>query len=255
MTGFFIKKAFFDGWDHLWGLVVLNLGALAVLALSVALPLSLGFPAPSAWIIAGLLLSFLYATVCAAALKDVAEYRNLSWASFLRALRAHAVDGGLFGAVFAALTALFSLAVPFYLSRGSLVGLFALGTLFWCTLAVLLALQWFPAVRSLLPGSLNASVRKCFLLMADNLGFSAFLAIYTLVGFILSVFTAFLVPGVAGAMLGSVDALRLIMKKYDWLEANPGANRKRVPWDRILEEERELVGKRTLTGMIFPWKE
>ena len=31
MTGFFIKKAFFDGWDNLISLVVLNLGYLVVL--------------------------------------------------------------------------------------------------------------------------------------------------------------------------------------------------------------------------------
>ena len=31
MIGFFIKKAFFDGWDNLIGMVVLNLGFLLIL--------------------------------------------------------------------------------------------------------------------------------------------------------------------------------------------------------------------------------
>jgi hypothetical protein len=255
MTGFFIKKAFFDGWDHLWGLVVLNIGALALLALFVVLPLSVGAPGASIWVITGLLLLFAYAVVCATALKDVAEYRDLTFTAFRAALRTQGPAGLLYGALLAALAGLLFVAAPFYLSRGTILGWFAFGTLFWCALIVLVAFQWFPAVRSLLPGSLKTSVRKCFMLMADNLGFSLFLALYTLVGLMISVFTAFLIPGAAGIMLGSVDALKLLIKKYDWLEANPGANRKRVPWNTLLEEERELVGKRTLKGMIFPWKE
>ena len=45
------------------------------------------------------------------------------------------------------------------------------------------------------------------------------------------------------------------MYKYDWLEANPEANRKKIPWDALLMDDKERVGKRTLRGMIFPWKE
>jgi hypothetical protein len=44
------------------------------------------------------------------------------------------------------------------------------------------------------------------------------------------------------------------MYKYDYLEKNPG-DRRRIPWDALLVEDRERVGKRTLKGMIFPWKE
>jgi hypothetical protein len=43
--------------------------------------------------------------------------------------------------------------------------------------------------------------------------------------------------------------------KYDYLEENPRADRKHIPWETLLREERERVGKRTLKGMIFPWKE
>ena len=82
-----------------------------------------------------------------------------------------------------------------------------------------------------------------------------FLLAYNLVTIVLSFFLAFLVPGFAGVALAGDVALRLRMYKYDWLEANPGAKRNEVPWDELLGEDRELVGKRTLKGMIFPWKE
>ncbi len=255
MTGFFIKKAFFDGWDHLWGLVALNLGALALLAGFVLAPLALELPGGAVWPGLGFLLLSAYSLVCAEVLRDAAEYRNLSLAAFREALRRRGGLGLAFGAALSAALVLFRISVPFYLSRGSFLGWFAAGTLFWCFLLVLLALQWFPAVRTLLPGPVGASVRKCFLLLADNLGFSILLALYSAAGLAISLFSAFLVPGLSGTVLGSVVALRLILKKYDWLEAHPGADRRRIPWEEILEEERDLVGKRTLKGMIFPWKE
>jgi len=49
--------------------------------------------------------------------------------------------------------------------------------------------------------------------------------------------------------------VRLRLLKYDWLEAHPDANRKKIPWDELLIEEREKTGTRTLKNLIFPWKD
>ena len=250
-----MKKAFFDGWDHLWGMVALNLGSLALLSVFILAPLAFDLPGGALWLVLGILTLVAYSVICAAVLRDASEYRNLSLAAFRKAFRDHAGIGLLCGLVSLVLLFLFLTAVPFYLSMGGLLAWFAAGTLFWCSLILTLALQWFPAVRVLLPGRVGSNIRKCFLIMADNLGFSLFLFVYSLASLALSAFSAFLLPGVAGMMLGSVDALRLVLKKYDWLEANPGAGRRRIPWDDILEDERDLLGKRTLKGMIFPWKD
>lgn len=255
MTGFFIKKAFFDGWDHLWGLMALNLGALALLSVFVLAPLALDLPAGALWPNLGFLILAAYHVVCSAVLKDAVEYRNLSLAAFLQALKNRAGLGLSYGLALSIAFFFSRIAVPFYLSRGGFLGWFAAGTLFWSFLIALLALQWFPAVQALLPGPVAGSIRKCFFLLADNLGFSLFLALYSAAGLVLSVFTAFLLPGLAGMALGSVAALKLLLKKYDWLEENPGADRRTIPWEDILSEEQDLVGTRTLKGMIFPWKE
>jgi hypothetical protein len=48
--------------------------------------------------------------------------------------------------------------------------------------------------------------------------------------------------------------MKFLMLKYDFLEENPDINRKKIPWDIILRDERETVGTRTLGDMIRPWK-
>jgi hypothetical protein len=62
-------------------------------------------------------------------------------------------------------------------------------------------------------------------------------------------------PGPGGLLLFLDEALRLRIFKYDWLEANPDANRRKIPWEALLIEEREKTGNRTLKGLIFPWKD
>jgi hypothetical protein len=70
-----------------------------------------------------------------------------------------------------------------------------------------------------------------------------------------SLFLALLFPGPAGILLFLDEAMRLRLLKYDWLEANPDANRRKIPWDALLIEEREKTGTRSLKSFIFPWKD
>ena len=44
MIGFYIKKAFFDAWDHLFSLILLNLGFVLALGLGFLLPGAAGLP-------------------------------------------------------------------------------------------------------------------------------------------------------------------------------------------------------------------
>ena len=70
----------------------------------------------------------------------------------------------------------------------------------------------------------------------------------------MSVFTMGIIPGITGMQLAAEDAIRLMMMKYDYLEENPEADRKHIPWEDILYDEKEKVGPRSLKNMIFPWK-
>jgi hypothetical protein len=62
-----------------------------------------------------------------------------------------------------------------------------------------------------------------------------------------------LLPGPGGLLLFLDEALRIRLLKYDWLEANPG--RKKIPWNTLLEDDREKTGSRSIKGLIFPWKD
>ena len=99
------------------------------------------------------------------------------------------------------------------------------------------------------------NIKKIFLIFFDNTFFSLGVFIGSVVILAASSFTAFMLPGVGTIVLWVNAALKLRLYKYDYLEAHPEANRKKIPWDALLIDEKERVGKRTLRGMIFPWKE
>jgi hypothetical protein len=61
--------------------------------------------------------------------------------------------------------------------------------------------------------------------------------------------------GIGGILLWHQVAANSDFTKYEYLEQHPEANRTPVPWDTLLHDERERVGKRTLRNTIFPWKE
>jgi uncharacterized membrane protein YesL len=257
MVGFFLKKAFFDGWDHLFALVLLNLAFVAIIALGILVPGAAGAPA---WLgLASGLLAFVAGSVwwstCVFALKAVADFGSISFNAVLEAFKKAWLPGLQLGLVGAAAAFLLSIGLPFYLSKGGIIGALAAGILFWCAIILALSIQYYVPLRARLGGGFRKNIRKSLILFFDNPFFSLFLLLYNLVTLAISFFLAFLAPGFAGVALASDVALRLRLYKYDWIEANPEANRRQVPWEELLVEDRELVGKRTLKGMIFPWKE
>ena len=43
--------------------------------------------------------------------------------------------------------------------------------------------------------------------------------------------------------------------KYDYLESHPPANKKDIHWSLLLREDLEIIGRRSLKEIIFPWME
>lgn len=127
----------------------------------------------------------------------------------------------------------------------------------WSSALVLLGLQWLPAAAARMGGrTLRAKLKASFALLLDNFGFTLFVTVWELVALGLSFFLAFLLPGFGGAALARVEAFRLRMRKYEWLESLPaGAARRPVPWKELLADDEERLGKRTLRSLIFPWKD
>lgn len=257
MIGFLLKKTFFDIWDNLFRVALLNIGFLASVAIPVALPaVFAGVPVLAvAVLIVGVLWCFVYLAACSALLKTISDYGSFGFADLLAALREMWLPGLVLGGVGLLLALFASTALPFYFSMKSPLGVFAAAVVFWSIVVVLLAFQYFFPVRVRLDRDLRKVVKKSFILFFDNPGLSIFAALHNVVLLALSAFLAFLMPGPAGILLFLDEALRLRLMKYDYLEANPGADRKKIPWDELLVEEREKTGTRTLRNFIFPWKD
>ncbi|HUX38793.1 MAG TPA: hypothetical protein VMV44_12905 [Rectinemataceae bacterium] len=260
MIGLFIKKSFFDGWDHLAGLAFVNTGFFASLLPLLltgipGIPMGLSLVAIS---LAILLFSIWFAFSSLMTQKH-ADFGNFPLAEALPALRRALLPGLQLGLMTIAVALIAGIGIPFYLGRG-LVGGLAAGIILWVGLAFLVALQYYLPLRFRFGGGFLKNLRKSFILLFDNAGFSLFLFVWSLLTFSISAFLAFLVPGPAGVALAHNDALRLRIRKYDWLEGAgkeglATGGRRPVPWKELLAEDAELVGPRSLKGMIFPWKE
>jgi hypothetical protein len=262
MIGFLIKKTFFDLWDNLFRIALVNLGFIASLAFPVFVPgLLISVPALSlAATLAGMLWCCVYLSAAALSVKALSDYGSFGFGDFFRNLR-EGWPAGLFMGLFVFLVfIMFTVAMPFYLSLGSMLGLFLAAVIFWTVAAGVLSFQFFFAVRSRLEKKFLKSIKKCFLIFFDNPGLAVFSLIHNMIILALSMVLAFLFPGPGGILLYLDEALRLRLLKYDWLEANPvsdpaQAKRRKIPWDEILIDERERTGTRSFKSFIFPWKD
>jgi uncharacterized membrane protein YesL len=257
MILFLLKKTFFDAWDNLFRLILINLGFIASAAIPILLaPLLSAVPALSlAVLVLGVGWCFVYLSATAFVVKYLSDYSSFGFMDFVQALKEGWPAGLLLGAL-ALLWALIAFtALPFYASMNSLPGLLGSAMIFWILVTVLLAFQYFLPIRTRLDRDLRKVVKKCFIIFFDNPGLVVFTGLHNLVMLALSFFLAFLIPGPAAILLFMDEALRLRLLKYDYLEAHPDANRRRIPWDEILIDEREKTGTRSLRNFIFPWKD
>jgi uncharacterized membrane protein YesL len=257
MIGFFIKKTFFDLWDNLISIVLINLGFLLVLAVPIGLPLLFAKVTVLVYatLVVGCVLFFVYAAAVSCAVREIACYRSFGFREFFGFFAESWKVGVVFGLLIAALGFLCGLAIPFYLSMKSFLGLFAASLIFWTAAVLVLALQYFFPLYVQLDHNFKKSLRKSFILFFDNPLFTFFLFIHNIVIFAISIFLALLVPGCTGILLAQNEAFKLRMYKYDYLEENPDANRRHIPWGALLYDEREKVGSRSFRNFIFPWKD
>jgi hypothetical protein len=257
MIGFLIKKTFFDLWDNMFRIVLVNLGFIASVAIPVFIPpLLQAVPLLSFFVLlAGVLWCFVYLVTASVSLKVISDYDSFGFREFLQNLKTLWPAGLILGALVFVMGVLIMVVIPFYIEMASIFGLFLAAVIFWTLVIGILALQFYPAVRGRLDQKPLKVIKKCFVLFFDNPGLCIFSLIHNIVLLVLSVLLAFLIPGPAGILLYLDEALRLRLLKYEWLEANPGENRRKIPWDALLIDDRERTGTRSLRSFIFPWKD
>jgi uncharacterized membrane protein YesL len=257
MFAFLIKKAFFDMWDNLFRIIIMNVGYIAVFAIFFLLaPLVTSMPALFFAVLAlGIAFLSVYTGAVSRMCAEIADYRQPGFSDFFGFIRESFPSSLLYALVVAVYAMVVWYAFQFYGGMKGLLGPLAVALLFWVTVACIFASQYFFPIQSRLDRKFRKIFRKTFLVFFDNPGFTIGLLICALIIVIVSFFTALLLPGITTLLLWWNVAFKLRLYKYDWLEQNPGAKRRQVPWDALLVEDRERVGKRTLKGMIFPWKE
>lgn len=257
MIGFLIKKGFFDLWDNMLFVVLMNIGFVVPLALIYLSAVAADYSVLLSVIImvVALLAFSMYSLGVNAVTFGYSRYKKGGFAAFKEAFRFHIGHAFLHFGICLAIGFVIMFGMPFYFALDSYFGLIMGMLLFWIIVAVLLALQYFfPLCFHMEADGALKTLKKCFLVVSDNFGTTMFLLLRTVIDMALTILTASLIPGLGGISLSRMDTVRLIMKKYDFLEANPEATRKDVNWEDLLYEERQLVGPRSLKSMIFPWK-
>jgi hypothetical protein len=255
MFGFLIKKTFYDLWDNLFKIALINLGFLTLFIAGILLPLLFDAGPLLSMAVTALCLfcCCVYLSAMSLCLKSLPDYGSLDFTGFPRNFAA-ALPAGLLLGLFCFLGfLLIFLALPFYFTLGSFAGLLLGCFLLWTMLAAILILQFYLPIRARLDTKPARIVKKCFLIFFDNTFFCILTGAASLAILALSLPLFMLLPGPGGILLFLDEALRLRLLKYDWLEANP--EHRKIPWDDLLAEEREKTGNRGLRGLIFPWKD
>ena len=257
MIGFLIKKVFFDLWDNMIYVVLMSIGFVAPLGLIYLASVAVDYSIVLSMVIMAIamLVFSMYSLGVNAITFGYSRYKKGGFAAVKEAFRYHWGHAILHFAIciLIGFTAMFIL--PFYFAMGNYFG-FILGMiLIWLIVGLLLSLQYFfPLCFHMEADKPFKTLKKSFLLVADNVGVTLFLLLRTIVDLVFTVLTATLMPGLSGITLSRMDTVKLLMKKYDFLEANPEATRRDINWEDLLYEEKQLVGPRSLKSMIFPWK-
>ncbi len=262
MYGFLFKKSFCDGWDNLLSVIITNLvclfsgfGLIFLASLVIeSTPLLLLVFIFGCAVIS--VLTFAYGDIAA----DIANFKGIRIADYFKAIPGALKDGSLFGLMIAVITIVSFIGLDYYfLQTTSLAGIFLGACLLWIDIFLVLSLQWFLPIRSLMHNDFRKCLKKCFIIFFDNTGFSVLVGLYNLLMTALSVLFVGFIPSFAGILIGNTNALRIRLYKYDYLEEHPELKtkkeRRQIPWEELIYDDRETLGPRKLKSFIFPWKD
>ena len=255
---FAIKKAFFDLWDHLFFALAVNL----VFTLGVLGLMSLSFLVAGAGPVGALLFTpvpFVVAAVLGGIAtfwaRDIVANGAARFADFVPHLATSWKASLAFGLGWLVLFAGFLFGVPFYQSINPIVGFIFGVVMAWLLFFGAGMSLYYPGLNAQVEGKILKLAKKSFLVFLANPGTSLAMALVLLVSLFLTVLTLGFFPGILGISIWLQVCFRFVMTKYEWIEANPDANPKQVPWSVLLAEDMEKVGPRSLKNMIFPWKD
>lgn len=258
MFRFAFKKAFFDLWDHLFFALAANL-AFTLVTLGLAslsfLASGLGPMALFLFVLVPLLAASLLGGVATFWAKDIVVQGSARFADFPAHFLASWKASLAFGLAWLVLGAGFLFGIPFYTGLNVLGGFIFGVVMAWVLFFGIGMGLYYPGLNAQVEPKLRKLVKKAFLVFLANPWTSLVMFVVLAAALLLSVFTLGFFPGVLGVSIWLQVCFKFLLAKYEWIEANPDANHKKVPWAELLAEDMAIVGPRSLKGMIFPWKD
>ena len=272
MYGFLFKKNFCDGWDNLFSVVVTNvlflLSMVGIILLSSFVTTHLGenttdmtfYLIQTGILFLGIFILLIFDLAYGELAQKIANFEGIHFLDFFKRIPGVLLDAFLLALFIVIVIFVSAYSIIFYLFRQpSLFGLFIGALLIWIDVFIALALQWFVPIRSTFHNKFGKCLKKCFIIFMDNTGFSIIMALYNLLLLALSILPIGFFPSLAGISISKHNAFRLRMYKYDYLEEHPelksSKERRKIPWEELIYNDRETLGPRKLRSFLFPWKE
>lgn len=246
MKRLLLKKCFFDGWDNLLTLFLNNIVYLLLIA--------------GIFFFENIIMEILIVAVfsfhllgTAGIAHNIVRDRESPVKAYFQAVKK--VGHFVFFFILA-LLCVFSVLyiIPFYFSYGDLlwdtVGFFFL----FLVLVLVMALTYYYPMALALPcdGPFK-TMRKAFMVLSDNLGFSIYCTFKDIFDLTVSVFTAFLVPGFTGLSINRATTVYFFMLRYDYMEKEK-VSKEYAFADRYLAEVSEAYTERNFGTLFVPWK-
>jgi len=145
--------------------------------------------------------------------------------------------------------------VPFYSGLNQFAGLAFGVVMAWLGFFVAGISLYYPGLNAQVEPSVRKLFKKASLLFLANPWASFVMALVFALSVVLSVVTFGFFPGILGISIWLQVCFKFLLAKYEWMEANPNEDHKKVPWAVLVAEDMEKVGPRTLRSLIFPWKD
>jgi len=267
MISFFLKKNFCDGWDNLFFIVASNLFPIIVVVagffgIRYAANKPFVIQALSIILFTGILMMVVFAFGANAA--KIANFDTPSFGAFFRCFSYSWKVGLLFGIMISTGLLIAKLGILYYLNMfgasQNIIWFLPAALLCWFVIVCAIAFQWFIPLYFLQEtNNFSKCFKKSFIIFFDNPLFSIGMFIHNVLLFTLSLCFVLLLPGFSGITISSMNALRLRLYKYDWIEehpeiANSRVKRSKVPWDELLADDKESLGPRKISSFLFPWR-
>lgn len=280
MYSFIFKKNFCDGWDNLLSLVVFN--ALFVFTLFGGVSLIFAIVKAFAYMetingaeltsitstgkilffLALALIIFVIAIIHLAfgeLANSIADFGGSKIVDFFKHVPGVLKDSFFLTIFIIVVGGVSIFSIQFYLQQNSLLYFAMAALIFWIDLFIILAFQWFVPIRSEFHNNFKKIIKKCFIMLFDNTACTLIMAIYNLFLTVISIFFVGFVPSLTGILISNANFFRIRLYKYDYLEEHPELQtkqeKKQIPWEELIYEDRETLGPRKLKSFLFPWKE